>query len=77
MNKKATLDITIVISCITGMVLSYVYLENILQKQISLTILGSVGTIFLLLWFIDRGNNRRRDYDTGRTEISLRHQSIT
>lgn len=25
MNKKATLDITIVISCITGMVLSYVY----------------------------------------------------
>lgn len=38
MNKKATLDMAIVISCITGMVLSYVYLENVLQKQVSLTL---------------------------------------
>lgn len=70
MNKKATLDITIVISCITGMVLSYVYLENVLQKQVSLTILGSVGMVFLVLWFMDRSKYRQRDYDTGRTEIS-------
>lgn len=52
------------------MVLSYVYLENVLQKQVSLTILGSVGMVFLVLWFMDRGKNCRRDYDTGRTEIS-------
>lgn len=71
MNKKGTLDITIVISCITGMVLSYVYLENVLQKQTSLTILGAVGTIFLFLWFMDCGKyRRRREYDTGRAEIS-------
>ena len=43
MNKKAALDMAIVISCITGMVLSYVYLENVLQKQVSLTLLGAVG----------------------------------
>ncbi|MDE7198502.1 MAG: FHA domain-containing protein, partial [Lachnospiraceae bacterium] len=70
MNKKATIDITIVISCITGMVLSYVYLENLTEKQVSLTILGSVGILFLFLWFMDRGKNSRQDYDTGRTEIS-------
>lgn len=70
MNKKSTLDITIVISCITGMVLAYVYLENLTEKQVSLTILGSVGILFLFLWFMDRGKNSRQDYDTGRTEIS-------
>lgn len=71
MNKKVTLDITIVISCITGMVLSYVYLENELQKQASLTILGSVGILFLFLWFLDHGKHKPwRDYDTGKTEIS-------
>ncbi len=71
MNKKATLDITIVVSCLTGMVLSYVYLENFIEKQVSLSILGTVGILFLILWFADGSKYRRqRDYGTERTEIS-------
>lgn len=71
MNKKATLDMAIVISCITGMVLSYVYLENVLQKQVSLTLLGAVGAGFLILWFADYARYRRpREHGTGKTEIS-------
>lgn len=38
--KKIALDIAIVLSCITGIILSYVYLENLIEKQISLGILS-------------------------------------
>lgn len=45
MNKKSTINITIVISCITDMVLSYVYLENVLQKKVSLKNTDYAGTV--------------------------------
>ena len=71
MNKKAALDMAIVIFFITGMVLAYVYLENVLQKQVSLTLLGAVGAGFLILWFADYARYRRpREHGTGKTEIS-------
>ncbi len=71
MQKKATLDITIIISCITGMTLSYVYLDNI-ERIASLTLLGIVGAVFLLLMFTDINQTHRRKerHDTGKTGIS-------
>ncbi len=53
MNRKAFIDITIIISCITGMVLSYVYLDNAIEKNVSLTTLGIVGVLFLILMIAD------------------------
>ena len=67
MNKKATLDITIIISCVTGMALSYVYLDNI-ERIASLTLLGIVGAVFLLLMITDINHTHRRKerHDTGK-----------
>lgn len=70
MNKK-TLDIAIIISCITGMILSYVYLENNTEKMVSLTALGVIGCLFLILAVSDSsGIGRRRRYEPGRSGIS-------
>ncbi len=71
MNKKAALDIAIIISCMTGAVLSYVYLDNI-ERTVSLTLLGAVGAVSLLFIYADMNQrHKRRDgYDTGKTEIS-------
>lgn len=71
MNRKATLDIAIVISCMTGMALSYVYLDDI-EKNVSLTILGIVGAISLLFVFMDRIHDHKRGdrYQTGKAGIS-------
>lgn len=40
MNRKLTLDIAIVISAITGAVLSYAYLQDPMERHISLAVLG-------------------------------------
>ncbi len=53
MNKKSTLDIAILISCTTGIILSYVYLEDPMEKQVSLGILIAVGIVFLVLTIAD------------------------
>lgn len=49
MNRKVTLDIAIVISSVTGAVLSWVYLQNPTQKYASLFILGLLAVFFLAL----------------------------
>lgn len=61
MNKKSTLDIAILISCITGIILSYVYLENPMEKQVSLGILIAVGIVFLVLAIADTQKKERTD----------------
>lgn len=71
MNRKSTLDIAIVISCITGMVLSYRYLDNLPERRMSLVLLGITGLSFLLLAIADTGKKRRQESDrTKRREIS-------
>lgn len=71
MNKKNTLDIAIVLSCITGMILSYVYLEKIIEKQISLGILSIVGVCFAMLTLMDTRKARYPErYEAKRKEIS-------
>jgi len=54
MNRKTTLDIAIFISCLTGMILSYVYLDNYTEKEISLLIPGITGAFFLILAVKDK-----------------------
>lgn len=71
MNRKMTMDITIIISCITGMVLSDAYLTGYTEKMVSLTVLGTVGILFFILLLIDiEKHGQPRDYGTGRKEIS-------
>lgn len=61
MNRKNTLDLAIVISCITGVVLSYVYLEEPLEQGLSMAILGSMGLAFLILVIVDSPKRARQD----------------
>ena len=69
--RKTTLDITIVISCITGMVLSDVYLISYTERMVSLIVLGTVGCLFFVLLLIDNARHGQpRDYETGRRELS-------
>lgn len=71
MNKKTTLDTAIIISCITGMILSYVYLENDIEKTVSLTALGAIGCLFLILAVIDgAGIGRPKRYASRGNGIS-------
>ena len=48
MNKKTALDIAIFISCLTGMILSYVYLENDTEQKMSLLIFGIIVICFMV-----------------------------
>lgn len=59
MNRKTTLDITIMISCITGIILSYVYLENDVERTISLGILTTLFLVFLILAGADSRKERQ------------------
>ena len=59
MNKKSTLDIAILISCTTGIIKSYVYLEDPMEKQVSLGILIAVGIVFLVLTIADTQRKER------------------
>ncbi|MDE7445132.1 MAG: FHA domain-containing protein [Lachnospiraceae bacterium] len=68
MNRKSALDIAILISCTTGIILSYVYLDNPMEKQVSLTILIVVGILFLILAIADAQRKER----TGKYEIRRR-----
>lgn len=61
MNRKLTLDISIVLSCITGMFLSYAYLGDPAKRMASLALLGVTAFLFFLMALADRGG-------TGRTE---------
>lgn len=67
MNRKTTLDITIILSGITGMVLSYAYLEDPMERQVSLIVLGTVSFFsFCWQWQTGTGQNiyRITDRDT-------------
>ena len=71
MNRKSALDIAILMSCTTGIILSYVYLENPMEKQVSLTILIVVGILFLILAIADaQGKERTGKYGGRRRGIS-------
>lgn len=59
MNRKLTLDITIVISAITGAVLSYVYLQNPMEKYIGLSGFGGFVLFFAVLAVVDATEGRR------------------
>lgn len=73
MSRKTTLDIVIIISCFTGIILSYVYLENFIEMIVSLITLGTVGLLFLILAFIDNAKTKsweKYGYSTGQVGIS-------
>lgn len=71
MNRKTTLDIAIILSCITGIVLSYAYLDNPVQRCISIGILATIGIQFLILALIDAmGTGYPEPYTGSRREIS-------
>lgn len=71
MNQKTTLDTAIIISCITGIILSYVYLDNSVQKHISIGILATVGIQFFLLAIMDAVGTKQSKYrPVRRKEIS-------
>ena len=59
MNRKLTLDIAIIISAITGTVLSYAYLQDPLERCISLAVLGVFALIFTVLAVLDATEGRR------------------
>ncbi len=59
MNRKLTLDIAIVISAITGAVLSYAYLQDPMERHISLAVLGVFALIFTVLAVLDATEGRR------------------
>lgn len=62
MNQKNTLDIAIIISCITGIILSYFYLNDPMQRCISIGILATVGIQFFLLAIIDTEDTMQPKY---------------
>ena len=71
MNQKTTLDTAIIISCITGIILSYVYLDNPVQSRLSIGILVTVGIQFLLLLIVDTsGTEQSKTNPVRRKEIS-------
>ena len=71
MNQKTTLDTAIIISCITGIVLSFVYLDNPVQKPISIGILATVAIQFILLAIMDAtGTKQSKHLPVRRKEIS-------
>lgn len=71
MNQKTTLDTAIIISCITGVILSGAYLDNPVQKYISIGILATVGIQFVLLAIMDAtGTKHSKNLPVRRKEIS-------
>ncbi len=71
MNRKNTLDMAILISSITGMILSYAYLEDLTQKRTSLIILGVITLFFFILTIADSRKIRQQEtYGVKRKEIS-------
>lgn len=66
MNRKITLDIAILISAVTGIILSCVYLEEPAEKQASLLLLTAVGIFFLILAMTDAGGRAREESRRGR-----------
>lgn len=71
MNRKLTLDIAIVISAITGAVLSYAYLQDPMERHISLAVLGVFALIFAVLAVLDATEGRRvRRYGMNRRGMS-------
>lgn len=59
MGRKVTLDIAIIISSITGAILSYAYLQDTMEKYISLSILLVYAAIFLVLTVLDATVDKR------------------
>ena len=71
MNRKIALDIAIAISAITGIILSYVYLDNFMEKRISVSVLVTICIYFFVLAAIDRRRERKTErYETQTKEIS-------
>lgn len=60
MNRKSILDTAILVSCITGIILSCAYLENSMERMISLAALTGVGLLFLILLITDADKERYR-----------------
>lgn len=59
MSRKLTLDIAIIISSITGAILSYAYLQDGMEKYISLSILVIFAAFFLVLAVLDATADKR------------------
>lgn len=71
MNRKLTLDITTVLSCLTGMLLSHACLEDPVERTASLALLGVTAFLFFLLALADRdGRDRPEERGEGRSGIS-------
>lgn len=71
MNRKTALDIAVSISCITGFILSYAYLENPVKRDASMAVLAAVGILFFILAITDAKRIICADkHGTGGKEIS-------
>ena len=71
MNRKITLDITIILSAITGAVLSYAYLQKPIEKYTSLLLLTAIIVFFLLMTIYDMSEEKHfLRYDRKRAGIS-------
>ena len=74
MNRKLILDITIVLSCITGMFLSHAYLEEPMKRMASLALLGVTTFLFFLLAMTDReATDKTEERGESRNGISEIH----
>lgn len=71
MNRKTALDIAIFLSCITGLILSYAYLDNPVKRDVSMTVLSIVGILSTILAMADAKGTVYADRNgAGRKEIS-------
>ncbi len=71
MNRKLPLDIAIIVSSLTGAILSFVYLKTPTEKYISLVILTVYALFFLVLTILDATEDKRFPrYDTKKRGIS-------
>ena len=74
MNRKLPLDIAIIVSSLTGAILSFVYLKTPTEKYISLVILTVYALFFLVLTILDATEDKRFPrYDTKKRGILQTH----
>ncbi len=75
MNRKSILDAAVLVSCITGIILSCAYLENNMERMISLAALTGVGILFFILMVADADREEHEDQmnsgEDGISEILL------
>lgn len=59
MKRESTFDISIIISCIAGIIISYVYLQSSIERLISFFIFGVLCLFFSILLIVDSMKNKK------------------